>query len=47
MTDQVKKLIPQGAPASITEKIPREKLNKDLQALADKDDSFLDDLYDG
>lgn len=47
LTDQVKKLMPEGAPSSITEKIPREKLNQDLQKLADNDDSFFDELYDG
>lgn len=45
--DEVKKLVPDGAPASISEHIPREKLNKDLQGLVDRQDSFFDELYDG
>ncbi|KAK5074948.1 hypothetical protein LTS08_005475 [Lithohypha guttulata] len=45
--DQLKKLIAEGAPSSVTDKIPREKLSTDLQNLIDKDDSFFDDLYDG
>lgn len=43
----LKKLVPEGAPASVTERLPREKLPKDLQKIIDKDDSFLDDLYYG
>jgi len=45
--DELKKLLPEGAPASVSEHLPREKLNKDLQGLLDKQDSFLDELYDG
>ena len=45
--DDLKKLIPEGAPASISEHLPREKLNKDLQGLVDRQDSFFDELYDG
>lgn len=46
--DELRDLVPEGAPASVTEVIPRgQKLPKDLQRLADKDDSFFDELYDG
>lgn len=45
--DELKKLIPEGAPASVTDPIPREKLPKDLQKIVDREDDFLDDLYDG
>lgn len=45
--EALKKLVPEGAPASVTEILPREKLPKDLQKLVDSDDSFFDDLYDG
>lgn len=34
-------------PASVTAKLPREKLPKDLQQLADKQDDYLDQLYEG
>ena len=44
---ELKKLVPEGAPASISEQLPREKLNKDLQGLVDRQDSFFDELYDG
>jgi len=45
--DELKKLVPEGAPASVSEQLPREKLNKDLQGLIDRQDSFFDELYDG
>lgn len=44
---ELKRLVPEGAPASISEHVPREKLNKDLQGLIDRQDSFFDELYDG
>lgn len=45
---ELRDLVPEGAPASVTEIIPRgQKLPKDLQRLADNDDSFFDELYDG
>lgn len=45
---ELRDLVPEGAPSSVTEIIPRgQKLPKDLQKLVDKDDSFFDDLYDG
>lgn len=41
-------LIPEGAPSSVTETIPRgQKLPDDLQKLVDKQDTFMDELYDG
>lgn len=45
--DESKKLVPEGAPASVSEHLPREHLNKDLQGLLDRQDSFFDELYDG
>jgi len=45
--DELKKLVPEGAPTSVSEHLPREKLNKDLQGLVDRQDSFFDELYDG
>ena len=45
--DELKKLVPEGAPASVSAPLPREKLNKDLQGLVDRQDSFFDELYDG
>ena len=34
-------------PKSLSEPLPREKLPKDLQKLADRDDDFWEQLYDG
>lgn len=34
-------------PSSVTAKLPREKLPKDLQDIVDKQDDFMDQLYDG
>ncbi|KAL8243646.1 hypothetical protein R6Q59_009904 [Mikania micrantha] len=34
-------------PDSVTSKLPREKLPKDLQDLVNKQDDFMDQLYDG
>jgi hypothetical protein len=34
-------------PPSVTAKIPREKLPSELQDLVDKEDDFLDQLYEG
>lgn len=34
-------------PASVTSKLPREKLPEDLQELVNKQDDFMDQLYDG
>lgn len=45
--EDLKKLIPEGAPSTTTQHLPREKLPKDLQQLVDKDDGFFDELYDG
>ena len=45
--DSEEKLVPEGAPASVTDHLPRQKLPKDLQKLSDKDDDFFDGLYDG
>lgn len=37
-----------GAPSSVTEQLPREKLSKDLQDLVNNtQDNFWDGLYDG
>ena len=36
-----------GAPTSVTDPLPREKLSPDLQSLIDRQDNFLDNLYDG
>lgn len=44
--DELKDLIPKGAPASVTSPIPREKLPQDLQKIVDNE-SIFDDLYDG
>ncbi len=34
-------------PASLSQPLPREKLNKDLQKIVDKEDDAWDNLYDG
>ena len=34
-------------PASLSQPLPREKLNKDLQKIVDKEDDLWDNLYDG
>jgi hypothetical protein len=34
-------------PASLSEPLPREKLNKDLQKIVDREDDFMEELYDG
>ena len=34
-------------PASLSEPLPREKLNKDLQKIIDKEDDLWDSIYDG
>lgn len=41
--------VPEGAPDSVTEKLPREKLPRSLQKIVDKqdDEDWLDQLYDG
>ena len=38
---------PEERPASLSEPLPREKLPTDLQKLVDREDEFLDMLYDG
>ncbi|KAJ8607660.1 hypothetical protein MRB53_040123 [Persea americana] len=45
--DAEKPIIPEGAPASVSTAIPREKLPDDLQELLNRQDSFFDELYDG
>ena len=34
-------------PASLSQPLPREKLNKDLQKIVDKEDDYWDTFYDG
>lgn len=46
--ETLRDLVPEGAPSSVTEVIPRgQKLPKELQTMLDREDSFMDDLYDG
>lgn len=44
LEDELRK---RGAPSSVTEQLPREKLSKELQDLVNKQDNFWDGLYDG
>ena len=44
--EQLKQYIPEGAPASVSAPIPREKLPENLQKLVN-DEGFFDDLRDG
>ena len=34
-------------PASLSSAVPRGKLNKNLQKIIDREDDFMDELYDG
>ena len=34
-------------PTSLSAVVPREKLNKNLQKIIDREDDFMDELYDG
>ena len=45
--DDARKYAPEGAPDSVTERLPRAKLSKDLQSIVDKEDDWLDSLYEG
>jgi hypothetical protein len=45
--DKVDKSDPKNWPSSVTEPIPREKLNKDLQKIVDRSDDWMDELYQG
>jgi hypothetical protein len=38
---------PKNWPSSVTDPIPREKLNKDLQKIVDRSDDWMDELYQG
>lgn len=37
----------EAKPASLSQTLPREKLPKDLQKIVDREDDFLDSLYEG
>lgn len=39
--------LPPGAPPQLGNVIPREKLPEDLQKIVDREDDFIDELYDG
>ena len=42
-----RKRILEERPASLSEPIPRETLNKDLQKILDKEDDLWDSIYEG
>jgi len=47
MNDEVKHVRKEERPASLSAALPREKLPADLQKIVDREDDFMDQLYDG
>jgi mitochondrial fission process protein 1 len=45
--DKVPRQRKEERPASLSKPLPREKLPLDLQKIVDREDDFLDDLYEG
>lgn len=45
--EEVPHLRKEERPANLSEPLPKKELNKDLQKLVDREDSWFDQIYDG
>ena len=47
LPEEVPHLRKEERPASLSEPLPKQKLNKDLQKILDQEDSWFDQIYEG